>query len=303
MYNVPMAYQSYVNPTPMTRNGQENHQQIVNVLLKGIKGKASTVDFYNRLASVAPNQTHQHDLLKVMEDEQRHWWQLINLYTSLTGSQPAYQIEQVPFHSYQDGLQKGYEAEVAGYDQFRMGCLQTQNPQIYDVLVNACKDEWEHAKRLSVLGSDEENRMTSKDYGPAPHVVDIDEATVENNTFRTAIWTGNHLQVTLMSINPGEDIGLEIHPNIDQFLRLEQGQGIVQMGDRKDNLTFEREVKENFAIMIPAGTWHNVTNTGDTPIKLYSIYAPPQHPRGTVHYTKADAMAAEAAHSRYYSGY
>jgi mannose-6-phosphate isomerase-like protein (cupin superfamily) len=146
-----------------------------------------------------------------------------------------------------------------------------------------------------MLGGDEDSRMASMDYGPAPFVVNIDEATVQNDTFRTAIWTGGHLQVTLMSINPGEDIGLEIHPDLDQFLRLEQGQGIVRMGDRQDNLTFEREVKEDYAIVIPAGTWHNLINTGDTPIKLYSIYAPPQHPRGTVHVTKADAEAAEAA--------
>ena len=96
-----------------------------------------------------------------------------------------------------------------------------------------------------------------------------------------------------MNINVGEDIGLEIHPNVDQFLRVEQGQGIVQMGKSKDNLSFERNVSDDSAIMIPAGTWHNVINTGTIPLKLYSIYAPPNHPFGTVHVTKADAMAAE----------
>jgi mannose-6-phosphate isomerase-like protein (cupin superfamily) len=96
-----------------------------------------------------------------------------------------------------------------------------------------------------------------------------------------------------MSINVGEDIGLEIHPNVDQFLRIEQGQGIVQMGKSKDNLNFERKVYDDSAIMIPAGTWHNAINIGNIPLKLYSIYAPPRHPRGTVHVTKADAMAAE----------
>ena len=132
-----------------------------------------------------------------------------------------------------------------------------------------------------------------KDFGTNPFVININEATKQNNTYRTAIWTGNHLQVTLMSLNPGEDIGLEMHPDVDQFLRIEQGQGITQMGKSKDNLNFTRNVYDDSAIMIPAGTWHNLTNTGNIPLKLYSIYAPPNHPFGTVHPMKADAMAAE----------
>ncbi len=96
-----------------------------------------------------------------------------------------------------------------------------------------------------------------------------------------------------MSLNPGEDIGLEIHPDVDQFLRIEQGQGIVQMGKSKDNLSFQRNVYEDSAIMVPARTWHNLTNIGNTPLKLYSIYAPPNHPFGTVHTTKAEAIESE----------
>ena len=136
-------------------------------------------------------------------------------------------------------------------------------------------------------------RAISKDQGMKPFVININEATKQNNTYRTAVWTGAHLQITLMSINAGDDIGLEIHPNVDQFLRIEQGQGIVQMGKSKDNLSFQKNVYDDYAIMIPAGTWHNVTNTGKTPLKLYSIYAPPNHPFGTLHITKADALAAE----------
>lgn len=136
-------------------------------------------------------------------------------------------------------------------------------------------------------------RISLKDYGPEPFVVNINEATKQNNTYRTALWTGNHLQVTLMSLNVGEDIGLEMHSNVDQFLRVEQGQGIVQMGKSKYNLDFRRNIFDDTAIMIPAGTWHNVLNTGNVPLKLYSIYAPPNHPFGTVHVTKADAVAAE----------
>lgn len=154
--------------------------------------------------------------------------------------------------------------------------------------------EEEHANRFgSFHSSNDDVSILLKDYGAEPFVVNINKATKQNNTYRTALWTGAHLQVTLMSLNVGEDIGLEMHPNVDQFLRVEQGQGIVQMGKSKDNLSFERNIYDDSAIMLPAGTWHNVINTGNIPLKLYSIYAPPNHPFGTVHVTKADALAAE----------
>ncbi|MBB6177291.1 mannose-6-phosphate isomerase-like protein (cupin superfamily) [Anoxybacillus tengchongensis] len=136
-------------------------------------------------------------------------------------------------------------------------------------------------------------RENTKDYGPNPFVVQMEDATKRNDMFRTTLWTGPHLQVTLMSLRVGEDIGIEIHRGVDQFLRIEQGEGIVRMGKRKNEWTFERRVSDGFAIFVPAGTWHNVINTGNIPLKLYSIYAPPQHPAGTVHPTKADALAAE----------
>ncbi|EMI09190.1 Mannose-6-phosphate isomerase [Anoxybacillus gonensis] len=136
-------------------------------------------------------------------------------------------------------------------------------------------------------------REHTKDYGPNPFVVQIEEATKRNNMFRTTLWTGPHLQVTLMSLRVGEDIGLEMHRGVDQFLRIEQGEGIVRMGKKKNELTFERRVTDGSAIFVPAGTWHNVINIGNVPLKLYSIYAPPQHPAGTVHPTKADALAAQ----------
>lgn len=140
-----------------------------------------------------------------------------------------------------------------------------------------------------------------KDFGSKPFVVDINKETVQNDTFRTSLWTGTHLQTTLMSIDVGDDIGLEIHPDVDQFLRIEQGQGITRMGKNKNNLNLERKVLDDFAIFIPAGTWHNLINTGNVPLKLYSIYAPPNHPFGTVRVTKADAIAAEEAHSNEYT--
>ncbi len=131
------------------------------------------------------------------------------------------------------------------------------------------------------------------DYGPEPFVTDINRATIQNPNFRTSLWTGGHLQMTLMSIPVGGEIGLESHPGLDQFLRIEDGMGRVMMGANPDRLNYQTNVRAGFAIFIPAGTWHNLVNTGNRPIKLYSIYAPPQHPHGTIHKTKADAEEAE----------
>lgn len=155
-------------------------------------------------------------------------------------------------------------------------------------------NEW--AQNYDVFGSFPMNDYISlKDYGAKPFVVNINDAVKQNHTFRRALWTGPHLQVTLMSIRAQDDIGLEIHPDNDQFLRIEQGQGIVRWGTHKDHLNVERKIMDDSAIMIPAGTWHNIINTGNIPLKLYSIYAPPHHPFGTVHKTKAEAIVAEEA--------
>lgn len=135
-----------------------------------------------------------------------------------------------------------------------------------------------------------------KDYGAEPTVLDIEAYTSENKNFRSALWTGKHLQVTLMSIPVGGEVGLEKHPDIDQFLRIEEGSGMVMMGDSKDALTFNETAKEDYAIFVPAGKWHNIVNTGNKPLKLYSIYSPAEHPHGTVHKTYEEAMAAEHEH-------
>lgn len=155
-------------------------------------------------------------------------------------------------------------------------------------------DESDYNSRFSFSRLSNDNApIQLSDFGPRPFVVDINKATKQNNTFRTALWTGDHLQLTLMSINVGDDIGLEVHQNVDQFIRVEEGQGLVKMGNRRDNLDFQKKVRDDFAIIAPAGTWHNVINTGNKPLKVYSIYAPPNHPHGTVHVTKMDAEIAE----------
>jgi mannose-6-phosphate isomerase-like protein (cupin superfamily) len=131
------------------------------------------------------------------------------------------------------------------------------------------------------------------DEGPNPFVTDIEADTLGNDNFRTTLWTGTRLQMTVMSIEPGSEIGLEVHPDGDQFLRVETGTGLVEMGPAEDDLSFRRDVGADEVILVPAGAWHNVTNTGAEALKLYVLYGPPEHPHGTVHPTKAEADAAE----------
>ncbi len=128
-----------------------------------------------------------------------------------------------------------------------------------------------------------------RDYGGEPFVFNIHHATTKNQNFRTTLWTGNHLQLTLMSIPVKCDIGVEMHPDVDQFVRVECGRAKVYFGNSRNSLREAQVVNENYAILIPAGTWHNIVNIGNCPLKLYSLYAPPQHPFGTVHKTKSDA--------------
>lgn len=131
-----------------------------------------------------------------------------------------------------------------------------------------------------------------EDHGPLAFVANIEEATRANENYRTTLWTGEHFQVTLMTIQPGHDIGLEVHDSTDQFLRIEEGEATVYLGESKTSLKSWLANNDN-AIIVPAGTWHNLVNTGKTPLKIYSIYSPPQHPHDTVHATKEDADKAE----------
>ncbi len=132
-----------------------------------------------------------------------------------------------------------------------------------------------------------------KDIGPNAQAFDIEEATKANTDYRSVAWSGRYLQVTLMSIPAGGDIGLEAHPETDQFLRIDAGSGRVQMGKAKDQLTFHQEVSDGWCVLVPAGTWHNVTNTGVEAMKLYTIYAPVHHAADRVHVSKDDAEADE----------
>lgn len=135
--------------------------------------------------------------------------------------------------------------------------------------------------------------MAVTDNGPEPNAFDIETETRANEAYRTVAWTGRYLQVTLMSIPVGESIGLETHPETDQFLRLDAGRGRCVMGPTEDNLDFEQEVSDGWSIQVPAGVWHDVINTGDEPMRLYAIYAPVHHAPALVQQTSAQAEADE----------
>ena len=123
------------------------------------------------------------------------------------------------------------------------------------------------------------------------YVDNIETATKDNSNFRTVLFTGPHSQLVVMSLKPGEDIGEEVHDTIDQFIRIETGEGQAVL----DGAEFD--LKDDYAVVIPAGTRHNIINTSaTTTLKLYTIYSPPEHPEGTVHATKAEAMADERHH-------
>jgi mannose-6-phosphate isomerase-like protein (cupin superfamily) len=124
-------------------------------------------------------------------------------------------------------------------------------------------------------------------------VGDIERLTLANETFRTVVFTGEHVQLTVMRLAPGEEIGREVHQHLDQFLRVEQGRARLELGRTRDAVDETHDVEDDWAFIVPAGVWHNVVNTGEGDVKLYSLYAPPEHPDGTVHPTKRDADADE----------
>lgn len=133
----------------------------------------------------------------------------------------------------------------------------------------------------------------TKDLGAKPGIINIHQETLQNQNFRTALWTGEYLQLTVMSIPVGGEIGIENHDDLDQFIRIESGCAHVYMGKTKKEMGLVGKVNSDYAIVIPAGTWHNIVNVCPRPLKVYSLYAPPKHPFGTVHQTKQDADLAE----------
>lgn len=124
------------------------------------------------------------------------------------------------------------------------------------------------------------------------YVVDIEKETKSNENFRKVLFTAPHSQLVVMSLDPGEDIGMEVHDDVDQFIRLEKGDGKAVLDGT------EYMIEDDWAVVIPAGTEHNIINIGKKPMKLYTIYTPPEHPDGTIHKTKEEAMKAEEEHHK-----
>jgi mannose-6-phosphate isomerase-like protein (cupin superfamily) len=122
------------------------------------------------------------------------------------------------------------------------------------------------------------------------YIDDIEEKTLDNNNFRQVLFTGKHMQLVVMALKPGEDIGEEIHEHVDQFFRIEQGEAKVIIDGE------EAILKEDMVAIVPAGAKHNLINTSNVDLKLYTIYAPPNHPEGTIHKDKAEAEEYEKEH-------
>ena len=131
-----------------------------------------------------------------------------------------------------------------------------------------------------------------------PYVGHIEQATLKNSYFRQVLFTGKYRQLVVMCLQPTEEIGNEVHPNVDQFFRIEEGKAKFVFDGKE-----EQVIGDGDAVVVPAGTYHNVINaSSDKPLKLYTIYTPPNHPEGTVHKTKAEADAAEEAAHRWVTG-
>ncbi len=135
------------------------------------------------------------------------------------------------------------------------------------------------------------------DHGPEPFVTNIGCAVRQNPYYRAALWTGCHLQVTLMCIPSHEETGLEMHSDTDQFICVEEGCALVMMGQNKNCMDFQQRADRGCAVMVPACTWHNIINIGKTPLKLYTVYGPPEHPFGTIQETKKDNCDRHENHS------
>ena len=130
---------------------------------------------------------------------------------------------------------------------------------------------------------------TQTDFGPQPYVTNVMQKASKNTDFRTALWTGCHAQMTLMSIPVCSEIGLELHEDTEQLIRVEQGMALVEMGECRNRMDFQVKAGVGDTIFVPMGVWHNIVNIGRIPLKVSSVYAPPHHPAGTVQHRKEEA--------------
>jgi mannose-6-phosphate isomerase-like protein (cupin superfamily) len=128
-------------------------------------------------------------------------------------------------------------------------------------------------------------------------VGNVGETVRASSYFRQVVFTGHEMQLVVMTLQPGEDIGLEVHDHVEQFIRVESGRATVTLGPSEHEITEAHDIAAGWAVVVPAGTWHNVLNSGGGDLQLSTIYGPPQHADGTIHKTRAEATAAERQHA------
>lgn len=137
------------------------------------------------------------------------------------------------------------------------------------------------------------DHQTNQDQGAKPQLLNIRSEACRNTNFRTTLWTGERLQLTVMCIPVGGEVGLELHEDVEQFFQIESGYARVYMGKTKQEVVCLGIADANSAVIVPQNTWHNLVNVGRIPLKLYTLYAPPEHPFGTTHKTKMDSDLSE----------
>lgn len=165
------------------------------------------------------------------------------------------------------------------------------------VLIISCDGDAPNEEKTTDKQTEEPQSVAdTKDMGKKPWVLNIEEATVDNEHYRLANWTGENIQLVLMSLKPGEEIEKEMHEGHDQFIRVEQGNARIRMGKKEDALDFDETVSHDWAMLIPAKYWHHIENTGDKDLKIYTIYGPAEHDKGTLHKTYKEAKSQHHGH-------
>lgn len=169
------------------------------------------------------------------------------------------------------------------------------------LLFGSCTTEKQEEQNETAKVAQEESTRKAEDFdftdkGPGFFSIDLEEYTKANTNFRTTIWTGEQMQMTLMSIPVGGEIGEEIHTTIEQFIRIEEGEGEVYIGETQETMKAVQKISDDEIVFIPLGVWHNIKNIGDKPMKLYSIYAPTEHAKGTIHVTMEEGHAHDHDH-------
>ncbi|WP_245833172.1 cupin domain-containing protein [Oceanobacillus timonensis] len=280
---------------PNAHQGNPHDEQTAAIVAETLQREVSLLPLYFQTVEPLRHDASAQGLVYAVQSKNQIAAGLERTYQYLTGQQLDIRQSE-PAQEKNASIEWMYEQALQGYEENYRKSEQVNEPYSKQLLYQLAMADYQIANSLAgFLEVHQAYPMSSRvtDHGGNPFIIDIENAAENNTNYRTALWTGEHLQVTLMSIPVGSDIGLEMHPDTDQFLRVEEGEGTVQMGNRQDNLTIQQHVEEDSAIMVPAGTWHNITNTGDEALKLYTVYAPPHHPFGTVERTKEAAMQAE----------